>query len=297
MTSLKTNTKIVTSLVFLLAFLFLPSNINVVEALTLKSIKDVFISASIGENRVTIFGYCSPNSKVELSSVSVFDVTLSDSQGNFIFDRTFLPLNPSDLCLSFIDAEGRRSQPVCIPPPPPANYHTDIGPILLPPTLSLDSEIINPNSTTLASGQSIPDSQIDIYFYQSDSQAPIFPVKDALAVALPIFSTHTDSLGNYSFNLPTTYSSDFRLYATTLLVDFPSPKSNTLAFSLPSLWSIFWAQNGWLVATLAALVFTLTLLFYLIILARRQTAISSLQYPPAKYSFPLVTLNYFSKNH
>jgi len=289
--SLKTNTKIVTNLVFLLAFLFLPGS---VEALTLKSIKDVFISASIGENRVTIFGYCSPNSKVELSSVSVFDVTLSDSQGNFIFDRTFLPPNPSDLCLSFIDAEGRRSQPVCIPPPPPQNYHTDIGPILLPPPLSLDSENIAPNSTTLASGQSIPDSQIDIYFYQSDNQAPVFPVKDALAIALPIFSTHTDHLGNYSFNLPTTYSSDYRLYATTLLVDFPSPKSNTLAFSLPSLWSIFWAQNGWLIATLAVFVLTLTLLFYLIVLARRQAVISSLKYPPAKYSFPLVTINYFS---
>lgn len=290
MKSLKTNTKIVANLIFLLAFLLSP---NSVDALTLKSIKDVFITASIGENRVTIFGFCSPDSQVELSSVSVFDVTRSDSEGNFVFDRTFLPPNPSDLCLSFIDALGRRSQPVCIPPPPPQNYHTDIGPILLPPTLSLESEIISPNTTSVASGQSIPNSQIDIYLYQSKNQAPVFPVKEALALALPILSTQTDSLGNYSFNLPTAYSSDFRLYTSTVLDQFPSPKSNTLVFSLPSLWSIFWAQNGWLIATLVIFVFTLTLLFYLITLSKKPTS-SYLQYPPAIYSYPLATINYFS---
>lgn len=246
--------------------------------------KDVNISAYIGSHQVTIYGYGQPNSTIELTSPRVYASVYSDDSGYFIFDRTILPVDPSELCLSAIDDSNRRSLPVCIPPPPPNNELTDIGPILLSPTLTLDKDRIKPNSTSIASGQSIPNSPVNIYLYQVDSQSFVFP-KSVQAFSLPIFSTITDSLGNYSFNLPTAYSSNYRLYSTVIYKNDPSPKSNTLIYHLPSLLWLFWLQNSWLIITFFVFIITLTFFFYLIhiyYLSKPEK-----QYLPALFSYPL----------
>jgi len=196
------------------------------------------ITASIPENRVTIFGYTSPNSRVELSSSKVFAVTYSDQTGYFIFDKTILPRNPSDLCLISFDNHGRTTLPTCIPPPPLYNYHTDIGPILLPPTISLENDQIDPNSTVISSGQAIPNSTVSINFYKVNNNGQSF-VKEVQAYSLPSLTATTDDLGNFNLNLPTAYSSDYRLYASTKFQDNYSPKSNTLIYFLPSFFSLF----------------------------------------------------------
>ncbi len=99
---------------FLLLFLFLSSP---VLATDYHQESAVSVSSSIGENRVTIYGYTSPNSRVELSSPRVFAVTYSDPNGYFLFDKTLLPKNPSDLCLTSFDNNYRSTSPVCVPPP------------------------------------------------------------------------------------------------------------------------------------------------------------------------------------
>ena len=142
------------------------------------------VTASIPENRVTIFGYTSPNSRVELSNSKVFAVTYSDQTGYFIFDKTILPRNPSDLCLISFDNHGRTTSPICIPPPPLYNYHTNIGPILLPPTISLENDQIDPNSTVISSGQAIPNSTVSINFYKVNNNGQSF-VKEVQAYSLP----------------------------------------------------------------------------------------------------------------
>lgn len=248
----------------------------------------VLVTASIGTNQVTITGYTSPNSAVELTSSKVFSVTYSDSTGFFIFNRTILPKNPGELCLSSIDNSSRRSTPVCIPAPPPTNYHTNIGLIILPPTLTLDNSQIKPNSTTLASGQSLPHATVTIHFYQVDSHPGIFP-QVAQAFGLPEFKVTSDSTGNYSFSLPTTYSSDYRLYSTVDYQSQPSPKSNTLLYKLPSLFWLFWQQNGWLVITLIIFVLFLTFIFYLIY--HRFSFKPPTRFLPALFSYPLVKIN------
>jgi hypothetical protein len=43
------------------------------------------VTASIDENRVTIYGYTSPNSKVELSNSQVYSQTYSDNSGYIYF--------------------------------------------------------------------------------------------------------------------------------------------------------------------------------------------------------------------
>lgn len=278
-------------LFFLLSFLLLsfPSGLL---ATTVE--RPIVVSASIGENIVTIYGFTSPFSRVELSSPRVFAFTYSNDSGAFAFNKTLLPKNPSDLCLSSIDDNYRRTFPVCIPPPPPTNYHTDIGPIILSPTLTLDTDMIKPNSTTVASGQSLPNSKIEIYLYQVNSNALVFPwLSQALtkinhpiyAFSLPHYSLTADHKGNYSFNLPTAYSSNYRLYSTAKYLDQQSPKSNTLTYVLPSLFSLFWQQNSWLIITLSIFVLTLFLFFYLIYIY--YLAKPTVSYLPAIFSFPL----------
>lgn len=261
---------------FFLLYFFLPSNIYHLKSAFATSYSNpttgtesVSISASIGENRVTIYGYTSKKSRVELSSPKVFAVTYSDQKGYFIFDKTLLPKNPSDLCLTSFDHNNRSTSPICIPPPPPTNYHTDIGPILLPPTISLENNKINPNSTVNASGQAIPNSQVNIHFYKVNDKAESFP-KEAYAYSLPSVTVTTDEDGNFNLNLPTAYSSDYRLYASAKFENNYSPKSNTLIYILPSLFYLFLQQNPILFFLLPLFIITLIIFFLLLYLQKHQ---------------------------
>jgi hypothetical protein len=263
---------------------FSPNPVLAISRLVITKTDHVQVTASIGRNRVTITGFGPPHCVIELSSPQVYASVYSDPSGYFIFDRTILPVNPGELCLSAIDDSNRRSNPICIPPPPSENYQTDIGPILLSPTLTLDQSQIKPGSTTVASGQSIPNSSVDIYLYQVNSEASVFP-QPVEAFSLPKFTVTSDESGNYSFNLPTAYSSNYRLYSNVNYQDNPSPKSNTLTYHLPSLLWLFWQQNSWLVITLGIFIITLTFFFYLIYVY--YLAKPEKRYLPALFSYPL----------
>jgi hypothetical protein len=268
-----------------LFFLFLAFT-SPVSAAEYNASSSVSVSASIGQNRVTINGYTSPDSRVELSSPRVFAVTYSDSTGYFAFDKTLLPRNPSDLCLISIDQDSRHTTPICIPPPPINNYQTDIGPILLPPTLSLENDKINPNATVITSGQSIPNSQISLHFYKVTDNAISFP-KEVQAYSLPSLTFTTDKDGHFSLNLPTAYSSNYRLFASTKLYDNYSPKSNTLIYILPSLLYIFMQQNRFLIFLLPLFIFTIIIFVYLLHLYFRPSPIRFL--PAIKKYYPAVS--------
>lgn len=184
--------------------------------------QSVTINAQVPSNAITIFGYTSPNSRVELNSSSVFSVTYSQNDGYFIFEQLIIPRESSELCLTSQDESNRLNNPVCIPSPPLNNNYTEIGPVLLSPTLSLDLQ------NQYSSGQSIPNSLIQVYLYQQSS--PLTLVKTIEAFSLPIFETKSDSNGNYSLNLPNTTATNYRIFATTQYLDANSPKSNTLLY-------------------------------------------------------------------
>jgi len=266
--------------VFLLLFLLLVS-----PSFALEQSSDVKISASIGENEVTIFGHTSPNSKVELTGINIYSLTFSQKNGYFEFNKIILPKNPSELCLQAKDNHDRSSTLVCIPPPPATNYHTDIGPIILPPTISLEQDKINPNSTVITSGQSIPNSPITIFFYKVNDGAKSFP-KAALAYSLPPLKAATDDNGDYSLNLPTAYSSNYRLYTSVEYDGSNSPKSNTLLYFLPSLFWLFLMQHTYLMVLLPIFILTLILFFLFIFLnSNLFHHISKLRYLPALRTF------------
>lgn len=250
--------------------------------------KSVSISAHIGQSQVTIYGYTSPNSRVELKSSRIFDLIFSNKLGYFEFNKTLLPINPSELCLSSTDSHNRHTPPVCIPPPPNTNYHTQIGPIIIAPTLTLDSDKISPNSTIPASGQTIPNTPIEIFFFQKSNKAPVFP-KEIHAFTLPKLSSFTDPSGNFSFNLPTAHSTSYRLYVSAFITQLgPSPKSNTLAFHLPSLYFLFWQEYSLLIIMLPLFLLTLAIFCYLIYYDKKQT--KPTKFLPALYPKSLMLL-------
>ena len=184
--------------------------------------KIVSVRASIPGTSVTIFGYTSPTARVELSSPKAFAVTYSDNKGYFIFNQILLPKHPQDLCLSSFDDANRSNNPVCLPEPPD-NSQTDIGPVLLSPTISLDLK------GNFASGQSIPNSHIKIFFHEQENKKISF-TKSAHAMTLPVLEIDTDNRGNYSINLADNARSAYRLFSTTPFLDNDSPKSNTLFY-------------------------------------------------------------------
>lgn len=272
-------------LVLLLLLLFPSPSL----AFELKQSESVKISASVGENEVTIFGHTSPNSKVELTGINIYASIYSQPNGFFEFNKIILPKNPSELCLQAKDTHNRSSTLVCIPPPPATNYHTDIGPIILPPTISLEQDKINPNSTIISSGQSIPNSPITIYFYKVTDSAKAFP-KEALAYSLPPLQTTTDDNGNYSLSLPTAYSSDYRLYSSVDYQGNSSPKSNTLLYFLPSLFWLFLMQHAYLMILLPIFIITLILFFALLFFnSNTYHRIVQLRFLPAlRTSYPAI---------
>lgn len=245
-------------IILLILFLLSPFQTHALE----KS-ASVSVSASIGENEVTIFGYTSPNSRVELTGINIYALDFSDDTGYFEFNKLVLPKNPPEFCLQSKDASNRSSSLICLPPPPATNYHTDIGPIILPPTVSLEQDKINPNSTVISSGQSIPKSTVTVYFYKVNDSAESFP-KIAEAYSLPKIETTTDENGNYSINLPTAYSSDYRLYTSVKYDDNFSPKSNTLLYTMPSLFWLFIQQHIYLAILIPVFIFSLILFFLLL---------------------------------
>jgi len=221
--------------------------------------KSVSVSATIGERYFTLNGFTSPQSQVFLDTDTLHLQTISDSSGYFAFGRQTISPTTCEICLYSINSQNQQSATVCIPPPPPIHYYNHIGPILLPPTLILNSSIITPNSTTIASGESIPNSTVNIHFYQSTDKALAFPVQ-IHAFSLPNFFIQTDNSGHFNLTIPTSYSSDYRLFATTNYQDNPSPPSNTLFYSLPRLFSFL---------LLFFIIIPLALIFYFLLFRRR----------------------------
>ena len=180
------------------------------------------IHANIPINTITIYGYTSPGSRVELTSPKVYAVTYSLDDGYFIFEHLTLPRHSQDLCLLTIDESSRLNNPVCFPEPPPINTFTEIGPVLLSPTISLDLK------NNYSSGQTIPNSTIQVYLYQQSS--PLSFIKTVQAFSLPILEAKSDSRGNYSLNIPKTTVSNYRIFTTTKYIESFSQKSNTLLY-------------------------------------------------------------------
>jgi hypothetical protein len=238
-------------IVFLLAS-FAPSSAKAVETLTIESPSaepfkvHVKISATLGEPKLTLFGYSSPKSLVQLTGERVAEEVIAQEDGYFLFDRIFLPYpNPEypELCLSAIDTQSRVSFPVCLPRFPIGPFNLNVGPVLIPPTFSLEKGDFLPQEQIKAEGSTIPNTEVNIFLANEERQSKSLLGKifrfEASAYFLPQYKIKADDQGRFEFSLPTVKSDNWRLFASAQFQGSPTPKSNTLNFKVLSWWEWF----------------------------------------------------------
>jgi hypothetical protein len=212
----------------------------------LNSVGVSFFLGVKGGYRFRLFGYTSPKSLVEMGAVGISDQTYANNDGYFEFNDRFLPLTPKELCLTSKDQLGRISSPVCIPAFP-TNQSAEIGPIIMPPTLSVNSPPEGKdyfmNEDISLSGQSIPNTEIDLSLFVDEKKSIINYLASSIispveAVTFPDLKTKSDDKGNFSLSMPSSRPDFFRLFAQTNYSSSRSPKSITLNVKVLPVWMI-----------------------------------------------------------
>lgn len=198
---------------------------------------------------IRIYGYTAPNSLVQATSIRVFAQTSSDKTGYFLIDPLPISVAAKEICLTTIDSQQRHGFPLCVKLPE-TEKPTEIGPLLLAPTLSLSNALLVQNQKLqgVAEGTSIPNSDIEIYFFEnSQKQLTLIPAVEAKSI--PKLATLTDQKGNFSINLPTNKVVTFRVFAKAFYDPasggtgkLPTPKSTTLTFFVSS-YTTWWLTN------------------------------------------------------
>lgn len=241
---------ILLTLILALATLIYPPKIKAANSTFTNPTYEIKVSATIGEPKLTIFGYSSPNSLVKLEGNRVSEQTIADQTGYFLFDRVFLP-NPDpkypELCLSAIDTQSRISFPTCLPELPLGLYLSEIGPVLLPPTISLEKGVFLSNEQIKATGATLPNSKVNIFLANDNTQTEksfwsFELVSKAEAYSIPQYQIISDETGHFEFNLPSQKQADWKMFAGSQLNQSPTPKSNTLTFAIVPWWQWFLSQ-------------------------------------------------------
>jgi len=224
---------------------------------------EISISATIGEPKLTVFGWTSPQALVELKGQRVSELTIADETGYFYFDRIFLPPpkpNYPEICLSVVDRSSRISSfPTCLPSLPPKLGEIRVGPVLLPPTLSLEQDEFLPGQQVKATGTTFPKSKVKIFLANENfpsskktiSLKPYIPkslyshipkIAPVYAYFLPQYEIQSDKQGNFEFNLPASYPQNWKVYAAAEFQGSSSPKSISLSFRVLNWWTWLWKR-------------------------------------------------------
>lgn len=192
------------------------------NALGLKSItRSTQVSAFIGEFRFSLTGYTSPYARVIFEGQGIFDETFADKYGKFTFLNRFSPLSSREACLTAHDTDGRSTRPLCLPPFS-VKKNVVIGPVLLPPTVSVTQDVYLVHDYGGLSGKAAPDSSVAIDLYSDNTKIPL--------------TTYTDASGDYSISLPTEREKTLRAYSINHYADLISDKSTTLTMHILPVW-------------------------------------------------------------
>ncbi len=204
--------------------------------------RGVGVSTFIGEHHFRLFGYTSPRAIVTLEGLGIFDQTNADGKGYFSIENRFSPLSSREACLTARDQLGRISTPSCLPPFP-VNYETNIGPVLLPPTISVDKPQYYAGEEMRISGQAVPNTDVNISIFIDQKISPLRylsnalnPVKEVYAFTIPELKTNSDSLGNYSIKLPTVRADILSFFSRVEYQLQSSPQSTNIHIKILPLW-------------------------------------------------------------
>src|SRR3990167_6678917 len=230
-----------------LGFLYLknPSQLSGTVAGISRAASNIENSVSIGEFRFSLFGYTSPKALVTIEGMGIFDQTTAVDKGYFQFNNRFSPFSSREACLSSKDQFGRLSSPLCLPPFP-VNYNVSIGPVIMPPTVSLDKKDYFMGDQVILSGQAVPNSEVNLSVFTNDNPSLLsriyhlssFIIKPVEAFTLPQLNITSDSKGNFSINLPSSGPEKFRLFAQTDFKKSISPNSIKLNLEILPVWMI-----------------------------------------------------------
>ena len=192
------------------------------------------VSALIGSYQFKLYGYTSPQAYVTVNGMGVSESTYADQQGYFQVNSAYSPLSPREICLTTQDQFGRLSTPVCLPPFP-TKYNITIGPVVMPPTISLDKEDYFTGDEVILSGQSIPEKEITMSVFTENKKGLIPGVE---AFTFPQITAKTDTKGNFSFTLPSAAVKKYRLFTQVDYSNQISPKSLVLNVDILPIWMI-----------------------------------------------------------
>lgn len=195
---------------------------------------------------IKVFGYTSPLSIVQITGAKSYGQTNSDQTGYFQIEGLAISSRTTELCGLTIDRDRRIGFPVCFPVNPFRD--TQIGPILLSPTLSVSANTIWQNQIEYAMGKTIPGQIVSIGLFETaansipDRVANAFEKlvhPQAFAGALPLLETTSDKEGYFSFSLPTAKAYTYRVFAATSFDGAATPKSPTISYSVGAISTYF----------------------------------------------------------
>lgn len=245
-----------------------------VLAASLLAAYEITVSATVGEPKLTLYGYSSPQALVQLSGRQIAEQVISGSNGYFFFDRVFLPRptpNYPELCLTAIDSQSRSTFPTCLPALPVGPFDITVGPVLLSPTLSLSKGSFRPGEQVRATGTTIPNTEVVIFLANNTSRQKLWSlIRPAEAFFLPKYQIKSDQSGHFEFNLPHQYpNNSWRVFASAQYQNSATPKSNTLTFRVLNWLSWLWLMilrllkpYCWLITILTEVIIITLILFY-----------------------------------
>lgn len=190
------------------------------------------------EIKFSIFGYGPAGSILRMSGIGVFETTKIDQNGYFEFINPSFPTFLSylagnyypELCFQATDEKNRISMPVCIPALAKKAFTPKVGPVILPPTISVGDGTVIKESQLTASGSTLPNSDVEIFVAKKSKNNLFQLVGEVSAFYLPIYKVKSDDKGRYEFSLPTNVSDEWRIFAASSFQSSQSPKSNTLTY-------------------------------------------------------------------
>ena len=181
------------------------------------------VSAFIGTGRYTITGYTSPLATVKLEGQGIYNETIANKNGRFSFNNSFAPLTPREVCITAIDVYSRITQPLCLPPFP-VKQEIAIGPVILPPTLSVNQPEFLIHDEGILHGLSTPQSNVTISLAREENKQNIH------------LSATANDKGEYSITLPTTHKDTIYVTSRSRLNKLESIVSNALTLYILPWW-------------------------------------------------------------
>lgn len=236
---------------------------------------EMTVSAYVGESEgkpsaFSLFGYTCPTCTVSVQNPGLYRSTDANSEtGKFEFASTFPSTLIEDICLVAQDKLNRVTMPVCIPPPPP-NSKIAIGPVIMPPTVSINNNNFFTGDRIIVSGQTVPSTEIKLSFFTDESKtsfmARLNPIRETYAATLPKRDIKVDKQGNFTMNLPFEDPQYYRTFAQTVFEKAFSQKSVTLNFDIFPGWFIIMKSFLALFAALKGRLFEIILLVQVLLI-------------------------------